>query len=259
MDKNSKEFIKYLLNIGILNNENSENFSNLLYSIRFTNRQKSTETNNDQNKTNIATDDLLIASLLKYIQSLSIENLSEMATGIYNKYASEKNEKITSNLYKLINIYIKSNIKFYLIYWKKLSHYLKHKDQIQKLYDDNKKIHPNLKTKGKSYSKINIKTNEFLKRQENFIKLRNFNRLKCYNNKENELKLLCTFNPKISKKINYNNTSNIPTVLTISNNFSPESYCNSRENNSSFINNSKNTKNGQKIYDCYNFYKIKKK
>ena len=259
MDKNSKEYIQYLINTGILNTETSENFSNLLYSVRFGNQQKPIEANNNQDKSNIITRDLLITSLTKYIQSLSTENLTEMVTGIYNKYISDKNNRISNYLYKLINIYIKSNIKFYLIYWKKLAHYLKHKDQVKKLYDNNKKTQQNLKMKGKSFSKRNIKNNDFLQRQDNFIQLRNFHRLKCYNNKENNLKIVCTFNPKLNKKINYNYSSNIPSALTISNNYNQEGYCNSRENNSSFINNSRIGESAQRMYNYYNLYKIKRK
>ena len=260
MDKHAKEFITYLLNIGILNTETSETFLNLIHSKDIYSQPKSPGTNNNQSKTNIITDDLVISTLVKYIQSLSIENLTQMVTEIYNKYVSEKNNQISNILFKLINIYIKSNIKFYLIYWKKLSIYLKHKDQVKKLYNNNNyKTTPNLKTKGKSYSKINIKTSEFLQRQDNFIQLKNFHRLKYYNEKENELKFLCTFNPKLNKKRYYSNSSNIPSVLTISNNFNQENNLNSREYNSSFINISKIGNSAQRLYNYHNYYKIKKK
>lgn len=118
----SEEFINYLKYIGFID-ENSIPFFISLYNSNF-----EPEDNNNLKEKNKAK---IINSMTQFIKSLEDNQLSEVMTRIYDRYTENKIKIESKKLINLINIYKNKEIKFYFIYWNKLSQYLKHKE-IQK-------------------------------------------------------------------------------------------------------------------------------
>ena len=117
----SEEFINYLKYIGFLDETTIENFISIYKSIL------ESDNNNEIEKTKTK----LINSMIKFIKSLNDEQISVMMTKLYERYAENKIKIESKKLMNLINFYKNKELKFYYIYWNKLSQYLKHKE-IQK-------------------------------------------------------------------------------------------------------------------------------
>ena len=111
-----EEFINYLKYIGFITESTFPLFLSEL--------NPSSESDNNIKNPKLK----IISSMVNYIKILPEEKIIEIMTGIYERYLENK-QKISSNkLLKLIKIYQKKELKFYMIYWNKLSQYLMHKD-----------------------------------------------------------------------------------------------------------------------------------
>ena len=119
----SEEFINYLKYIGFIDKNNVEYFISI-YNSSFEQKNDNRININEKtkNKENI------INSMIKYIKSLTDEQISEIMTRIYERYKENKIKIESKKLMNLIRIYQNKELKFYFIYWKKLSQYLKHKE-----------------------------------------------------------------------------------------------------------------------------------
>ena len=117
----SEEFINYLKYIGFLDENTIESFISIYKSILESDNSNAIE----KSKLKI------INSMIKFIKSLTDEQISGMMTKIYERYTENKLKIESKKLLNIINIYKNKEIKFYYVYWNKLSQYLKHKE-IQK-------------------------------------------------------------------------------------------------------------------------------
>jgi len=134
-----QEFINYLKYIGFISEETFPIFSSKFNSIS----EQENSINNP--KLNI------ITCMYNYIKSLSEEQSLQIMSGIYERYLENKIKISSSKLLNLLRIYRNKEIKFYFVYWNKLSQYLMHKE-IQKFHQ---------------YQQINTndKVDEFLERR----------------------------------------------------------------------------------------------
>ena len=117
----SEEFINYLRYIGFID----ENTFSFFISIYKSNFESDSKNEKEKNKTKI------INSMVQYIKTLNDEQISEIMSKIYERFAENKIKIESKKLLNLIKIYKNKDIKFYFIYWNRLSQYLKHKE-IQK-------------------------------------------------------------------------------------------------------------------------------
>ena len=126
-----QEFINYLKYIGFISEETFPIFSSEFNSI-----SKPDNSNNDpKNK--------IITCMNNYIKSLTEEQSLQIMSGIYEQYLENKIKISSSKLLNLLRIYRNKEIKFYFIYWNKLSQYLMHKEiqkfqQYQQINNNNK-------------------------------------------------------------------------------------------------------------------------
>ena len=116
-----QEFINYLKYIGFISEETFPIFSSEFTSIS----EQENSINNP--KLNI------ITCMYNYIKSLSEEQSLQIMSGIYERYLENKIKISSSKLLNLLRIYRNKEIKFYFVYWNKLSQYLMHK-KIQKFH-----------------------------------------------------------------------------------------------------------------------------
>ena len=127
-----QEFINYLKYIGFISEETFPIFSSEFNSI-----SKPDNSNNDpKNK--------IITCMNNYIKSLTEEQSLQIMSGIYEQYLENKIKISSSKLLNLLRIYRNKEIKFYFIYWNKLSQYLMHKEiqkfqQYQQINNNNNK------------------------------------------------------------------------------------------------------------------------
>ena len=134
-----QEFINYLKYIGFISEETFPIFSSEFNSIS----KQDNSNNNPKNK--------IITCMNNYIKSLTEEQSLQIMSEIYERYLENKIKISSSKLLNLLRIYRNKEIKFYFVYWNKLSQYLMHKE-IQKF---------------QQYQQINIynKEDEFLERK----------------------------------------------------------------------------------------------
>ena len=146
-----QEFINYLKYIGFISEETFPIFSSELNSI-----SKPDNSNNDpKNK--------IITCMNNYIKSLTEEQSLQIMSEIYERYLENKIKISSSKLLNLLRIYRNKEIKFYFVYWNKLSQYLMHKEiqkfqQYQQINNNNKEdeflerktinSNPNINNKG---------------------------------------------------------------------------------------------------------------
>ena len=98
-----------------------------------------------------------------YIKSLTEEQSLQIMSEIYERYLENKIKISSSKLLNLLRIYRNKEIKFYFVYWNKLSQYLMHKEiqkfqQYQQINNNNKEdeflerktinSNPNINNKG---------------------------------------------------------------------------------------------------------------
>ena len=114
----SEEFLNYLNYIGFIDENTIPSF----ISIYNTPSELDKENQKEKNKTKI------INSMIQYIKSLTDEQILGVMTKIYERYKENKIKIESKKLLNLIRIYNNKEIKFYFIYWNKLSQYLKHKE-----------------------------------------------------------------------------------------------------------------------------------
>ena len=146
-----QEFINYLKYIGFISEETFPIFSSEFNSI-----SKPDNSNNDpKNK--------IITCMNNYIKSLTEEQSLQIMSEIYECYLENKIKISSSKLLNLLRIYRNKEIKFYFVYWNKLSQYLMHKEiqkfqQYQQINNNNKEdeflerktinSNPNINNKG---------------------------------------------------------------------------------------------------------------
>ena len=150
-----EEFINYLKYIGFINEETFQFFSAEFNSI------------SEKENTNLNSKLKIITSMNNYIKSLSEEQSLQIMEGIYERYLENKRKISSQKLINLIRIYQNQEIKFYLIYWNKLSQYLMHRD-IQKLQqnqmmNNNKKIIEEFFERKTINNNSNINNNKYYK------------------------------------------------------------------------------------------------
>ena len=114
-----EEFINYLKYIGFISDETFPIFSSKFNSI--------SETENSKNNPRLK----IIVSMSNYIKSLSEDQSIQIMASIYERYLENKIKISSQKLLNLLRIYQNKDLKFYFIYWNKLSQYLMHKE-IQK-------------------------------------------------------------------------------------------------------------------------------
>ena len=114
-----QEFINYLKYIGFISEETYPIFSSAFNSV------SEPENSNKNPKLKITT------SMNNYLKSLSEEQSIQIMTSIYERYLENKRKISSQKLLNLLTIYRNKEIRFYFIYWNKLSQYLMHKE-IQK-------------------------------------------------------------------------------------------------------------------------------
>ena len=146
-----QEFINYLKYIGFISEETFPIFSSEFNSIS----KPDNSNNNPKNK--------IITCMNNYIKSLTEEQSLQIMSGIYEQYLENKIKISSSKLLNLLRIYRNKEIKFYFVYWNKLSQYLMHKEiqkfqQYQQINNNNKEdeflerktinSNPNINNKG---------------------------------------------------------------------------------------------------------------
>ena len=142
-----QEFINYLNYIGFISEETIQIFSSEFNSLP----EPENKNNNPKMK--------IIVSMKNYIKALSEEQLLKMMEGIYDRYSENKIKISSKKLLNLIKIYRNKELKFYMIYWNKLSQYLMHKE-IQKYQLTKNKSEGNLEIRElNNNSNINNKSN----------------------------------------------------------------------------------------------------
>ena len=142
-----QEFINYLNYIGFISEETIQIFSSEYNSLP----EPENKNNNPKMK--------IIVSMKNYIKALSEEQLLKMMEGIYDRYSENKIKISSKKLLNLIKIYRNKELKFYMIYWNKLSQYLMHKE-IQKYQLTKNKSEGNLEIRElNNNSNINNKSN----------------------------------------------------------------------------------------------------
>ena len=124
-----EEFINYLKYIGFIDENNIEYFISIYNSIVEPKNDNIDNTNNIKNLNDKTKNkENIINSMVKYIKSLTDEQLSDIMAKIYERYKENKIKIESKKLLNLIKIYQNKELNFYYIYWKRLSQYLKHKD-----------------------------------------------------------------------------------------------------------------------------------
>lgn len=146
-----QEFINYLKYIGFISEETFPIFSSEFNSIS----KPDNSNNNPKNK--------IITCMNNYIKSLTEEQSLQIMSEIYERYLENKIKISSSKLLNLLRIYRNKEIKFYFVYWNKLSQYLMHKEiqkfqQYQQINNNNKEdeflerktinSNPNINNKG---------------------------------------------------------------------------------------------------------------
>ena len=126
-----QEFINYLKYIGFISEETFPIFSSEFNSIS----KPDNSNNNPKNK--------IITCMNNYIKSLTEEQSLQIMSEIYERYLENKIKISSSKLLNLLRIYRNKEIKFYFVYWNKLSQYLMHKEiqkfqQYQQINNNNK-------------------------------------------------------------------------------------------------------------------------
>ena len=176
-----QEFINYLKYIGFINEETYPVFSSEL------------DSNSEQENNNKNPKLKLITAMSNYIKLLSDEQTKKIMTDIYERYLENKIKINSKKLLNLIRIYRNKEIKFYMIYWYKLSQYLLHKE-IQKYQQyNNNKSEEFLEMKT-----INNNSNSNIKGSNNIIFPNNISTIKGRNSNMNTISV-----NNISNKIKY--------------------------------------------------------
>jgi hypothetical protein len=169
----TEQFINYLKYIGFLDDNSIGDFISLYNS-----------NSDEKNKIKDKKRDKLINCMIQYIKSLVDNQLSEIMTRIYDRYNENKIKIESKKLLNLVKVYQNKEIKFYFIYWHKLSQYLKHIEiqryQMQNLtikYTDNKTINNSNTINGEYLDSITLNNNNnrsnFIPNNISMIKVRN--------------------------------------------------------------------------------------
>ena len=160
-----QEFINYLKYIGFISEETFKIFSSEFESFP----EPENSNNNPKMK--------IITTMRNYIKALSEEQILKIMGGIYDRYSENKIKISSKKLLNLFKIYRNKELKFYLIYWNKLSQYLMHKEiQKYQIYQTNNKSDDNFESKAlnnnsniisKSNNKISFPNNISIIKQRN--------------------------------------------------------------------------------------------
>ena len=178
-----QEFINYLKYIGFISEETFKIFSSEFDSFP--------EPENNKNNPKMK----IITSMRNYIKALSEEQILKIMGGIYDRYSENKIKISSKKLFNLIKIYRNKELKFYMIYWNKLSQYLMHKEiQKYQLYQTNNKSDDNFDSKA-----LNNNSN-IISKSNNKISFQNL--MKNIDNNEEEFQALYTFKPCLVKTMN---------------------------------------------------------
>lgn len=190
-------------------------------------------------KTNI-----LKQTLIRYLSELSKENIINISEAILSNYLHNKNIVFNQILEKIPIIYLKTRrkkLRLYLNQWKKNITDLSKKKFI---FKENTNLKKTLNQTYKKYfsttpqkifskkrlnesynqkSKMNLMGescflfNDFLKRQESFLKQKNESQRQLYKNSEDENDLIYTFIPKINIQKEKNSFKSLPSYLRLYN------------------------------------------
>jgi hypothetical protein len=181
----SEEFINYLKYIGFVD-DNSLSFFISLYNSNIELQEK--------NNLKDANKNIIINTMTQYIKSLEDNQLLEMMLRMYERYKENKIKIESKKLLNIIKIYHNKDLKFYLIYWNKLSQYLMHRDiqkyqmqVITKKNSENKSINNSNFIKGDYLESMTVSNNinnknNFIPNNISMIKVRNSDQ---YNNNFN--------------------------------------------------------------------------
>ena len=160
-----QEFINYLKYIGFISEETLKIFSSEFDSFP----EPENSNNNPKMK--------IITTMRNYIKALSEEQILKIMGSIYDRYSENKIKISSKKLLNLIKIYRNKELKFYMIYWNKLSQYLMHKEiQKYQIYQTNNKSDDNFESKAlnnnsniisKSNNKISFPNNISIIKQRN--------------------------------------------------------------------------------------------
>ena len=170
-----EEFINYLKYIGFIK-ETFPIFSSKFNSI--------SDVENSKNNPRLK----IIVAMNNYIKSLSEDQSIQIMAGIYERYLENKIKISSQKLLNLLRIYQNKDLKFYFIYWNKLSQYLMHKE-IQKYqqYQTNY----NNKSIDDFSKKKNLNINNYFTNIQNNVKKNlfsnNISSIKLKNNQINRL------------------------------------------------------------------------
>ena len=181
----TEEFINYLKYIGFIDENSIDYFISIYNSI--------IESQNDNIDEKIKNKVGIINSMVQFIKSLKDEQILGIMTKIYERYKENKIKIESKKLLKLIKIYQNKEIKFYFIYWMRLSQYLKHKEiqtyqqQLLAMKIDNKTFNNSnfingdyLESMTVNNNNINNKNN-FIPNNISMIKVRNSESYNNYN------------------------------------------------------------------------------
>ena len=290
MDYYIKEFIDYLQYIKIINDETLSSFINVYNGIKNT-LNKNPEDNkliNDNSLNSIFTNsspskyEIIIRTIYEYLTSLNENQLKILSKGIIDGYNENKIKIKSKYCFRLLEIYQNINIKYYIKKWKKIILNKKKEERgrndsnnLSNQFTSKSSINQNLKPKKKYLDKSNInkiinekkkeneiKTQDFISRQEKFYEKLKKSREKAYTKNEEEMQLLCSFSPKLntnnpnikSKYQLISNQKNERLKTSNSNNINNTNYNinNYNNNNSNRVTSPNNSKLiSQRLYNEY--------
>ena len=223
MDLYLKEFVEYLKYIKFLNEESSQSFIKLFNTFSQSKSQKSSRKvdnnnlNKDKNFNSIFTNsspskyDIIIRTIYNYLISLNENQLKLLSKGLIDGYNENKNKIKSKFIFRLLEIYQNKEIKYYLKKWKKILFYI---NKIEHIPDSNleqnilnSKIGKNKKYKSNINKIINekisenqMKTDDFINRQEKYYQKIQKAHEKAILKNEEEMQLLCSFSPQLNIK-----------------------------------------------------------
>ena len=282
MNSNSKEFIDYLQYIGFLSKNSINNFLTIL------NNEIDNVNNNNKNNIIINNSNILLNSIINFVSNLTNNDIKNLANGLLERFNENKNKIKEKYLLKLFEIYQNKYLYYFVIKWKniikfynnnfhnKISSYVENNYNSTISYNflnnNNSNNNSKIYKKNLSYKNLNSSHNFINNSKNPNLKEDFFSRLKNYSKKaqdniekniirsENELKLLCSFSPKVNSS-SKNVKSKYNKSKIINNNQSnkelkPNHY---RKNSNSKLSTISNKEAIDRLYNDYKDSQIRKK
>ena len=279
MNSNSKEFIDYLQYIGFL----SKNSINIFLTIL----NNEIDNVNNNNKNIINNSNILLNSIINFVSNLTNNDIKNLANGLLERFNENKNKIKEKYLLKLFEIYQNKFLYYFLIKWKNFikfydnnnnnNHHHKISSYIENSYNSTisyKFLNNNSNNNSKIYKKnlsyknlnnFNHSTNPNLK-EDFFSRLKNYSK-KAQDNiekniilRENELKNLCSFSPKVnSSSKNVKSKYNRSKINNNNNQFKELKSNHYRKNSNSKLSTLSNKEAIDRLYNDYKNSQIRKK